>query len=322
MQVRMLPVAQMFQRFPRLVRDLARKLGKQVDLVLVGENTEADKNIIEGLGDPLIHLIRNSLDHGIELPDDRTDIGKPATGTIRLSASQEGDCVVIEVSDDGGGIDPERMKAKALEKRMIDPERAAALSDDEAVQLIFLPGFSTAAAITDVSGRGVGMDVVRTAVEREGGRLTLSSRRGQGTTCRLYLPLSMAVTRVMMVETAGRLFGVPMDVIAETVRVPLAGLRRIKAAETMVLRDAIIPVLRLRRLLDLPDDDRARDSEAVMVVRLSNLVVGVVIDQFKEGIDIILKPLDGLIANLSHYAGTAILGDGRVLLVLNMRGVL
>ena len=322
MQVRMLPVAQMFQRFPRLVRDLARKLGKQVDLVLVGENTEADKNIIEGLGDPLIHLIRNSLDHGIELPDDRTDMGKPATGTIRLAASQEGDCVVIEVSDDGGGIDPERMKAKALEKRMIDPERAAALSDDEAVQLIFLPGLSTAAAITDVSGRGVGMDVVRTAVEREGGRLTLSSRRGLGTTCRLYLPLSMAVTRVMMVETAGRLFGVPMDVIAETVRVPLSNLRHIKAAETMVLRNAVVPVLRLRRLLGLPDDQRPRDSEAVMVVRLGTLVVGVVIDQFKEGIDIILKPLDGLIANLSHYAGTAILGDGRVLLVLNMRGVL
>lgn len=166
------------------------------------------------------------------------------------------------------------------------------------------------------------MDVVRAAVEREGGRLSLSSRLGQGTSCRLYLPLSMAVTRVMMVETAGQLFGVPMDVIAETVRVPFAGLRRIKTAETMVLRDVIIPVLRLRRLLDLPDDDRERDSEAVMVVRLGTQMIGVVIDQFKEGIDIILKPLDGVISALSCYAGTAILGDGRVILVLNMREIM
>ncbi|MBF0562307.1 MAG: chemotaxis protein CheA [Alphaproteobacteria bacterium] len=322
MQVRMLPVAQMFQRFPRLVRDLARKLGKQVDLVLEGENTEADKNVIEGLGDPLVHLIRNSLDHGIEPSDERIAAGKPATGTIRLAACQEGDCVVIEISDDGRGIDPQHMKAKALEKRMVDVEKAATLTDDEAVQLIFMPGFSTAAAITDVSGRGVGMDVVRTAVEREGGRLTLNSRCGLGTTCRLYLPLSMAVTRVMMVETAGQLFGVPMEVIAETVRVPFTALRRIKAAETTVLRGSIIPVLRLRRLLGLPDDDRERDSEAVMVVRLSNQMVGVVIDQFREGIDIILKPLDGVVGNLSGYAGTAILGDGRILLVLNMREIL
>ena len=322
MQLRMLPVAQMFQRFPRLVRDLSRKLGKQVDLVLEGENTEADKNVIEGLGDPLIHLIRNSLDHGIEPPDERIAARKAATGTIRLTASQEADCVVIEVADDGRGIDPERMKTKALEKGMIDAERAAALSDDEAVQLIFLPGFSTAAAITDVSGRGVGMDVVRAAVEREGGRLSLSSRLGLGTSCRLYLPLSMAVTRVMMVETAGQLFGVPMDVIAETVRVPFTGINRIKAAETMVLRDVIIPVLRLRRLLGLSEDKRERDTEAVMVVRLGNQLVGVVIDQFKEGIDIILKPLEGVIGALSNYSGTAILGDGRVLLVLNMRDIL
>jgi two-component system chemotaxis sensor kinase CheA len=220
MAVRMLPVSDVLERFTRLVRDLARKLEKQIDLKIEGEDTAADKTIIEALGDPLIHLVRNSIDHGIELPADRVDANKPETATILLKAYQEGDQVVIEVSDDGRGIDPEMIRQKAIEKGLITEEQAGALSDQDAINLVFLPGFSTVKKISDLSGRGVGMDVVRNAVEKVHGEVTISSRKGEGTTVRLSLPLSMAVSRVMMVETADGLFGIPMDAIAETVRVP------------------------------------------------------------------------------------------------------
>jgi len=319
MQVRMLPVAQMFQRFPRLVRDLARKLGKNIDLVVSGEETEADKNIIESLGDPLLHIVRNAVDHGIETPDERRAAGKPETATIRLNAFQDADTVVIEISDDGRGIDPERVKAKAVEKGVIDERTADALSDADAVQLVFRPGFSTVDTITDLSGRGVGMDVVRTAVEKEGGRVFLSSRLGVGTTVGLRLPLSMAVSRVMVVEVAGTAFGIPMDIVVETVRVPRARIRVIKRSETMVLRDAIVPLVRLARSLGLPETEHDRDDEAVLVARISDRPVGLVIDQFKEGVEIILKPMEGILAGIPGLGGTAILGDGRVLPVLNLK---
>jgi two-component system chemotaxis sensor kinase CheA len=220
MQVRMMPVGSVFQRFGRLVRDLSKKLGKEVQLVVEGEDTEADKNVIEALADPLIHILRNSLDHGLELPAVRVAAGKPAQGTLRVSAHQEGDRVMLDIADDGAGIDTDRVRAKAVERGLIPEDRASSLSEQEAQQLIFLPGFSTADTISDLSGRGVGMDVVRSAVERINGTVTLESERGKGTTLRLALPLSMAVTNVMMIETGERRFGVPMDLIVETVRVP------------------------------------------------------------------------------------------------------
>ncbi|MBF0335897.1 MAG: chemotaxis protein CheA, partial [Alphaproteobacteria bacterium] len=318
MQVRMLPVSQMFQRFPRLVRDLSRKLEKSIDLVVEGEDTEADKDVVETLGDPLLHLVRNAIDHGIEPPAERVAAGKPETAIVRLGARQEADAVVIEISDDGRGIDPDRMRAKAVEKGLIDAAKAAAMSDDEAVRLVFLAGFSTAERITDVSGRGVGMDVVRSAVDKAGGRASIQSRLGQGTMVTLRLPLSMAVTRVLVVESDGRLFGVPMDLVAETVRVPREAIRTFKNAETFVLRDSIVPILRLRGLLGLPDAE-PRADEAILVARLNGGAAGIVIDHFKERIDIILKPLDGMLAGLGGYAGTALLGDGQVLPVLNLK---
>jgi two-component system chemotaxis sensor kinase CheA len=326
MQVRMLPVSQLFQRFPRLVRDLSRKLGKQIDLVLEGEDTEADKDVIETLGDPLLHVVRNSLDHGVELPDDRLEAGKPATARIRMKAWQEADAVLIEIADDGRGVDPDKVRRKALEKGLIDAEKAAALSDDEAVQLVFLPGFSTAAEITDLSGRGVGMDVVRSAVHKAGGQVRLASRLGQGTVVTMRLPLSMAVTRVLVVESDNRLFGVPMDLVAETVRIGRDRIRRFKSHETFVLRERVVPLLRLRTLLGLPDhvsDPAGGDDEeeAVLVAKLGDATVGVVIDRFKERMDIILKPFSGVLAGISGYAGTALLGDGQVLPVLDLKAL-
>ncbi|MFD2235776.1 chemotaxis protein CheA, partial [Phaeospirillum tilakii] len=329
MAVRMLPVSEVFERFPRLVRDVARKLGKQVELVIEGEETAADKNIVETLGDPLLHILRNGLDHGIEPPDERAAAGKKPTARLLVRAFQESDQVVIEVVDDGRGIDPARIRAAAVAKGVIPPERAARLSDQEAVNLVFLPGFSTAGTISDLSGRGVGMDVVATTLEKAGGAVSLDSVPGQGTTVRLSLPLSMAVTRVMMVEAGGgRLFGIPMDQIAETVRIPPAAIRRIKQAEAFVLREAIVPLLRLDSLLGITgatgaeETAEAETEAAVLVVRLGGALTGLVVDHFREGMDIILKPFDGILAGIPGYAGTALLGDGRVLLVLNLKELL
>ncbi|MCZ8077275.1 MAG: chemotaxis protein CheA [Paucibacter sp.] len=324
MQVRMLPVGTIFQRFGRLVRDTSKRLGKEVRLVIEGEDTEADKNVIESLADPLIHILRNSLDHGIESPAQRLAAGKPAMGTLRVSARQEGDRVLLDISDDGAGVDTERVRAKAVERGLIPAERAELLSEHEAVQLIFLPGFSTADAISDLSGRGVGMDVVRAAVERVNGVVSLSSERGQGTRIRLSLPLSMAVTNVMMIETAGIRFGVPMDLIIETVRVPAEDIHHFKSAQTAVLRGRVVPLRTLNSLLDMPCAPRlnSEGEHAVLLVRLGQEPIGLIVDEFHGTSDIILKPLDGVLAGLTAFAGTALMGDGSVLMILNPKELL
>jgi len=324
MQVRMLPVGNIFQRFPRLVRDISRKLGKQVELYMEGEDAEADKNIVESLADPLIHIVRNSLDHGLEPPDERRAAGKPETGIIRITAFQEADRVIIEISDDGRGIDPDRIKAKALERGMIDEARAAALTDHEAVQLVFAAGFSTAEQISDLSGRGVGMDVVRSAIEKAHGSVQLSSELGRGTRIRIGLPLSMAVTNVMIIRSAEQMFGVQMDMVVETVRVPAKAIHEIKQQRTTVLRGRIVPLYALNDLLRIPTEPVPNeDGElAVLVIRLGDQDVGVIVDDFDATLDLILKPLDGVLGELAGYSGTALLGDGSVLMVLNPKELL
>jgi two-component system chemotaxis sensor kinase CheA len=246
MAVRMLPVSDVFDRLPQLVRDASRKPGKQIDLVIEGADTAADKNIIEALGNPLLRIVRNAIDHGIETPEDRDDIGKPTRATVLLRAFQESDQVIIEVVDDGRGIDPEMIELSALSKGIISEERAARLTDQEAVNLVFTPGFSTVAQVSDLSGGGVGMDVVVNGVQKADGSVVISSVKGAGTTVRLSLPLSMAVTRVMVVEACGEmLFGIPMDQTAATVRVHRDNVRHLKQSEAFVLRDAIVPLVRL-----------------------------------------------------------------------------
>ena len=317
MQVRMLPVGTVFQRFGRLVRDISHKLGKDVQLVLEGEDTEADKNVIEALADPLIHILRNSLDHGLESPEVRRRAGKPPQGTIRISARQESDRVIIQIADDGAGVNPQRVRDKAVERGLIPADRAATLSDEEAAQLIFLPGFSTAETISDLSGRGVGLDVVRDAVERLNGTVELTSRSGRGTTIALSLPLSMALLDSSSIP-------VPMDLIVETVRVHGDDIHHFKSARTTVLRGRIVPLRPLNELLAL-DAAPLRNAEgeyALLVVRLGGASVGLLVDQFHGASDIILKPLEGVLAGLSGFAGTALLGDGSVLMVLNPKELL
>jgi two-component system, chemotaxis family, sensor kinase CheA len=321
MQVRMMPVSFIFQRFPRLVRDTSRKLGKEVNLVLEGEATEADKNIVEALADPLIHIVRNSLDHGIELPAVRLAAGKPAEGKLTIRASQAADRVVIEIIDDGKGIDPEVIKQKAYEKGIIDEATLERISDQEAVNLVFAAGFSTVEVVSDLSGRGVGMDVVRNAVEKVNGTVSIDSEKGRGTVLRLSLPLSMAVTNVMIVESDRQIFGVPMDMVVETVRVPRAAIRHIKQRRTTVLRGSIVPLLSLNELLAIGREQRPNDDDefATLVIRHQGENVGIVVDDFREAVDIILKPMAGILGGLAGYSGSALLGDGTVLMVLNPR---
>jgi two-component system, chemotaxis family, sensor kinase CheA len=319
MAIRMMPVSQVFQRFPRLVRDTTRKLGKEVALVIQGEDTEADKNVLESLADPLIHMVRNALDHGIETPAERAAAGKPARGTLRLSARQENDNVIIEVADDGRGIDPELVREKALRVGLVTPDQSAQMAPEELVNLVFAPGFSTRDQVSDLSGRGVGMDVVRNAVRKAGGDVWLASRLGQGSCVTVQLPLTMAVTRIVTVEARGQQYGVAMDAVAETVKVPRGQIHRIKQRETFVLRDAVIPLVRLAESLGLPAAPGAPpDEEAVMVARVGRERIGIVVDGFRERMEVIVRPLDGVLAGLSGFSGTALLGDGRVLLVLNL----
>lgn len=319
MQIRMIPVSTVFQRFPRLVRDISKKIGKQVKLEIIGEDTEADKNVIEALGDPLIHLIRNSLDHGIETPEERLSQGKEETATIKLKATHEADRVIIEVEDDGRGIDPEKVKRKAYEKGLITEETLEKISDEEAINLIFLPGFSTKEESSELSGRGVGMDVVRNMVERFNGSVNVWSKKGFGTKVTISLPLSMAVSHVMLIDTASRKFGIPMDAVIETVRIRDNQIRIFKGRRVTSLRGKVVPILFLNEILAIPQQPlKDEDNQyAVLIANIRGETVGLVVDKFLGTADIILKPFTGFLSQFRLFSGTAIMGDGTVLLVIN-----
>ena len=319
MGIRMLPFSVAFARFPRLVRDLGRRLGKQVELVTDGGDTAADKDIIESLGDPLVHLVRNCLDHGIEPLGERVAAGKPAQSTLRIVAMSDGDAVLVEVADDGRGIDPAKVRQRAYERGLIGEEEVDSMSDTDAVDLVFRPGFSTATEISDISGRGVGMDAVRTSVERLGGSATLRSVPGHGTTVRLRLPLSMAVTQVMVVSVAGQRLGVPVDSVVETVRVPRSAIGKILHADVLVLRDEVVAVLDLASVLNMGGEPS--QTANVLVVQVDGEKVGLIVERFHREVDAILKPMDGVLAGTRAFSGTALLGDGLVLLVLNIKEV-
>jgi len=322
MSVRMMPLNQVLQRFPRLVRDVARALGKKVDLIIEGEDTEADKNVLESLADPLIHIVRNSLDHGLETPSERLELGKPEHGTVRIAARNESDFVVIEVSDDGRGVNIARVREKAVKLGIVTAERAEQISEVEAANLIFLPGFSTKDQVSDLSGRGVGMDVVRTTVVKAGGDVTLRNSPGRGASVIIRLPLTMAVTRIVTVDCRGQLYGIPMDLIAETVRLDSKAIQRVSNAEAFVLRNAIVPIVRLAERLGLDNGEASAAEEAVIVVSVGGERVGVVVDGFRERMETVVKPLTGILEGASGFSGAALLGDGRVLLILDLPEIL
>jgi two-component system chemotaxis sensor kinase CheA len=332
-QLRMVPLAQVFRRFTRVVRDGAQELGKSVALVLRAEDTEADKAIVDALFEPLFHVVRNALDHGIETPPERRAAGKAEEAQLTLSALHQGEQVVIEIRDDGRGIDPDKVRRKAREQSLITDEEARELADEQVIQLVFSAGLSTSAQVSQMSGRGVGLAAVRGVVERFGGSAKVESRPGHGTTVRLALPLSMAFMRIMTVRAGGELFGVPIEAITETVRLPRAHIVQIRDGEAFVLRDKIVPTCRLDRLLDLPGSGQsgarpgpqhADDPEdaLILVTDAGGQTAGIEIDGIGERLEVVVKPMQGLLAEASDYAGTTLLGNGRVLLVLNLGAVL
>ncbi|HMN99448.1 MAG TPA: chemotaxis protein CheA [Miltoncostaeaceae bacterium] len=326
MQVRMMPVDAVFMRFPRMVRDLANTLGKRLDLQISGEDTELDRTVIDGLGDPLVHMLRNAVDHGLESPEVRVAAGKDPVGVIRLSARHAGNSVVIEVRDDGAGMDPAALRASVVRKGLMDQATADALSDQEAVDLVFLPGFSTAAQTTDISGRGVGMDAVRTAIGELNGEVTIRSVLGQGSVFTIRLPLTLAIIQALLVDAGADLRGgpqvwaVPLEAIEETVIVDPADTRPVGGRPCMVLRDAVVPLVWLRDCLSLTGGDAGdgRGPIEVVVVRSGGNRLGLVVDGLAGKQDVVIKHLPGFLGDVAGVAGATILGDGSVALIVDV----
>jgi two-component system chemotaxis sensor kinase CheA len=323
--LRMLPIDTVFSRFPRVVRDVSAKLGKDVALVVEGKDTELDRSVLEEVGDPLGHLVRNSLDHGIELPDAREAAGKPRQGRVRLTARHADGMIVITVEDDGAGMDPDMLRRKAVEKGLMTAAEAAALSDPEALKIIFAPGFSTAARITDVSGRGVGMDVVRTNIERLGGRVDVASTVGSGTRISLSLPLTLAIVGSMLVRSAGRICALPLAGVVETLRVTPASISWVRGRPVVVLRDRVVPIEILDAALGDPGRPLVpgpRGFINIVVVRSRDVELGLAVDAFIGEQEIVLKSMGTFTGRLVGISGATILADGSVALVVDIGAVL
>lgn len=314
--VRLVPLGPALTRLPRLVREIAAGLGKTIDFTISGDQIEVDKQIADGLFEPLLHLVRNALDHGIEMPDVRSAAGKPDKGTLSLQVSREGEDIVVTLADDGAGIDPGRIRTIAIARGLIEPEAAQQLSDTAALGLIFTPGFSTAATVSDVSGRGVGMDAVQAAIDRLRGRIEIDSVIGQGTQFRLRLPANALTTRLLVIEVGGDRYAIPFDQIIETVRVGGDRLKAIGSGTACVLRDRTLPVLSLAELLG--GVDSALDPARLLVTRAGGEPVALRVDGFSERIDALVRAPTGLLRSVASVAGTTLLGDGSVLLVLNL----
>ena len=320
--IRVLPLRHVFRRFPRLVREMAGDLGKSIRLVIEGEATEADKAIAEALAEPLVHVLRNAVDHGIETADRRRAAGKDPTATIRLRAARDGDQIIVEVEDDGGGIDTAKVRASAETRGIAAAGALTAMAEEEVIGLIFTPGLSTAAAVTEVSGRGVGMDAVRSAIERLGGRVEVASRPGEGTRVRFRMPVDVIMSRVLTLETGGQVFGVPLDAVVETVRLPRGRIAQVGAAKAFILRERTIPLISLAEALGLPDGAAAPGQANVVITSAAGQLAALEVERFGEQLEVMLKPMEGLLAGLPGIAGTTLLGDGRVLIVLDMQELL
>ena len=320
MQMRLVPLGHVFQRYQRLVRDISRRLDKKVTLHMEGEDTKADKNIVEDLADPLVHLIRNACDHGLETPKERLANGKPETGQITLSARQIEDQVVVAVRDDGRGINVDKVRTKAVENGLVTADAVARLDDKAAMQLILQPGFSTADQISDLSGRGVGMDVVNSMVKRAGGRLWIDSSAGAGSEISIALPISMAVSQVMMFEVGPTLYGISIENIVETVRIPANQVHEFKSTEQILLRGRLIPLRRARTVFGLPDKRHEPDDElSILVVRNGEQELGFVVDRVRSEADVKLEPIDDCLNPAGYFSGAALLGDGSIILLINPR---
>jgi two-component system, chemotaxis family, sensor kinase CheA len=318
MKIRMVPVDQLFRRFPRMVRDLRRQCQREVELVVSGQDTDLDKGILDAIAEPLTHLVRNAISHGIESAEERRKLGKPAQGTVRLNAFHQGNQVVVEVSDDGRGIDVEKIRAKAIELGLSTPEEAAKLNENEALNFIFRPGFSTAEQVTEVSGRGVGMDVVQSVLHRLKASVSLDTRPGQGTTFRLKLPLTLAIIKALLFWVEQRLYAIPLNAVLEISRTTEAEVHQVDNYEVLQLRNQVLPLLRLGR----PAAEGDRKSKLfVLVITVAERKYGLIVDALEGEEELVIKALDDQTFSTDLVSGASILGDGRVVLILNLPAV-
>ncbi len=319
MRTRMQPVGKVFSRFPKVARDVARSLSKEVDLELQGAETELDRNLVEALADPLVHLVRNAIDHGIETPELREAQGKPRSGHVRLSAQQEGDYVSIEVQDDGAGIDPERLRAKAREKGLIDPEAAARLSSDECLHLVFLPGFSTKQQVTDISGRGVGMDVVQSRIRELSGQIQIQSELGRGSRFMIRVPLTLAILPTLLVQAGEDVYALPLARVLEVLHAPATSLGWFDGRAVLDRHSHALALVDLRQWLDV--QPMQSSLLTVVVLQAGEARFGLVVDQVRGREEVVIKPLPGALRGLRGYAGATLIGDGRMALILDVDGL-
>lgn len=319
MQIRMQPVGRVFARFPKIVRDLARKLGKEVEVELVGEDTELDKNLVESLADPLVHLVRNAVDHGIEDPETRLRTGKPRAGRLTISAVQAGDHILVSIADDGAGIDANVLRAKAVERQVIDRETAARMEIAECLRIIFMPGFSTRDAVSDVSGRGVGMDVVKSAIESLAGQVEIVSEPGRGTTMEIRVPLTLAILPTLMASAGPRIIGFPLATVGDVIALDPARMRVAENRRVLMLPDAELPIH------DLADWLGCRPHEAtrhVVIVGAGGERRGLIVDAVRGREEVVIKPLGALLEDIGGLSGAAVTGDGAIALILEVNGLL
>jgi len=319
MSVRMVPIEQVFNRFPRMVRDLAKELGKEVNLIVEGKETELDRTVIDEIGDPLVHLIRNSIDHGIESPEEREKKGKSSQGTLRLIAKQEGNSVYIIAEDDGHGINIEKVKNKVLEKGIVTEQEIEQMDDNSIIELIFSPGFSTASKITDVSGRGVGLDVVKTKIQSLSGNVSIESKDGQGTKFTIKLPLTLAIIQALMVKVGEETYAVPLANIDETTSLEKENIKKVQGQEVMALRDSVLPLVRLAEVLEVPNVKTDLTKELhIVVVKNAEQQIGLVVNELIDQQEIVISSLGKLLNGIPGIAGAAILGDGTISLILDV----
>ncbi|GAW29870.1 chemotaxis protein CheA [Carboxydocella sp. ULO1] len=318
MKARMIPVESLFNKFPRMMRDLSQKAGKEIDFIMEGQETELDRSIIEEIGDPLIHLLRNAVDHAIEPPEERERLGKPRKGTVKLVARHEENHIVILVQDDGRGIDASKIRESAVRKGIISEEAARRLSDEEAINLIFASGLSTATKVSDISGRGVGMDVVRTNLEKVNGLIEINTRVGTGTTFKIKLPLTLAIIRALMVKVDERVYAIPLTSVLETIRVEKEQIRIVNKHEAIVVRGQVLPLLYLRELYNHGSGREEKAKIFVVVVNVGGKQVGLVVDYLIGEQEVVIKSLGRYIGDVQGIAGATILGDGRVALIMDV----
>ncbi|MFH0703339.1 MAG: chemotaxis protein CheA [bacterium] len=324
MKLRMVPIEQVFNRFPRLVRDISKDLNKEVNLKIIGKDTEIDRVVIDEIGDPLVHLIRNSLDHGLESTEERILAGKPAKGTLELLAFNEGDSILIKVCDDGKGIDPQKIKASAIKKGVITPDIAQALSDKEALDLIFAPGLSTVEVATDISGRGVGMDVVKSKVASLGGNVMIASEIGKGTSITINLPSTMAIIQALLIKVSQEIYAIPLNYISEVIDIKPQQVRNIQNKEVIVLREKTLPLIRLHKLLGVPnfENDLSSESFTVVIVRSQGRYIGIVVSDLVGQQEVVIKPINKKLCAEDYISGATTLGNGRVALIINVNALL